>query len=1511
MRSPAFLSLRRLAARLLGLSLCLLPAAAPAATYYSQSSGTPTLLTRWNTVRTGGGTSPADFTSGDTFTVQNGHNLSTTAAWALSGAGNGIVVEAGGRLTAANFLIATDHFQLNGGAVYFHDVATSPNGSASDIPGSSTRTFAFNSQIQILKWGDGTGLAPVPLPAGVTWGNLVISVPSLAGHWQQAGALTNIGGSLVITASGGGTNEFQLVGSGGNLTLALGGSFQVNSGILNIAAAGGTAAVDLGGINLSGGTFRASGNAALRFVGSSGLVSFSGGGTVFDTANIDWTVASGRTLAFMGANIPLVNPGRTMSVFGNLQFNQGASVTNTGTWTYSGTFTNISFAQTSGTITVDAGTVWWPGVSGPNFFSLSGGELIFQTPRAIQGIDLRGLISNAQNLSIASYCIMNTGASFSGSPVFGAASTLQYNTPSAAPGPEWTPSGLAPGVLRPAGAGQPGGLRILSGTLTLDASPRCMPGSLQLSAGHLVLTAGGHFTLGGSWQRLGTSTFTPNDATVWFAGSDNVLHTITGLGLTPEPFARLGFSRSAGSLLLSSPVTLTATSGDVLTLTGTGDLNLSNKKLTLAGGGQIRVSGGPRRITDSSGSFLAPSAGGLTIVAPTTVVSDNGGTLVIDTYARLLVESSTLDCGPGLTTIRGYFQREAAGAVVTNAPLYDAGSTLLYAAGANVRSFEWTAGPGSVAGVTPGYPANVKILAGATLDYLAGTPAVARAISGNLTLAANSGALTMANASAPLVLGGHLQIDANAGGLTMSAASASLVVGGNLNLAASSGGLTMANASAPLVVGGDVLINAPLQLSAASGGDLHVGRNWTLNGSAGHFQPQGRTVRFIGSGAAEIGGDVATAFGQLALARTGGTEIFYALTVTRGITADTLELISGVLDVPTSGHFTVKGAITGGSSGAFVNGYLTREIAGGLTNGPDVLFPVGRSSFFGLYTPFALVSPTTTVGAPFPLTVGSFSPPSGVPDPFGYFLSSQVYWHSDIDHTGGRLTSTAVSLTDGALFFANRLARLDIPTSATLLPATRVGSALVSAVQDPGTGALGGFLTVAARSVSVVYDSNPFLSSTYGQYSAPATVNLTVSGLFGDLTLTAPDHVELSLDGTNWVTGFTAPMQPGGYVTLTVQVRGTPLLFPGITLTSVALTSADWDGDYLQCFVDVAKALPVLNVTGPSTFTYNRTAQSPGYFLGPPLPGMMAPKGKVTLDYTPGATAPTAAGSYVLTATVAEDNVYLGLTTGGYPFTIQPAALQVVADGKVKAKGAADPALTYQATGLIAPDGLGGALTRAAGETPGSYGIALGTVSAGSNYAIAYTPANLVITGPLAGTDSLQKAPNVASITIPVATLLANDTRVTNTGAVLTTGLTLTAVTPGVGNSVQLQGANVLFTPNPALASDSFTYTLSDGVSEDTGTVTVTNTIVLRLVSVGPASYNAPGNTTSRAVQFQALSDQAVVVEYTVDLQTWTPLNGGVALQAATDGALPANVSALGNQTVEWNQHMHFRGKTP
>ena len=85
----------------------------------------------------------------------------------------------------------------------------------------------------------------------------------------------------------------------------------------------------------------------------------------------------------------------------------------------------------------------------------------------------------------------------------------------------------------------------------------------------------------------------------------------------------------------------------------------------------------------------------------------------------------------------------------------------------------------------------------------------------------------------------------------------------------------------------------------------------------------------------------------------------------------------------------------------------------------------------------------------------------------------------------------------------------------------------------------------------------------------------------------------------------------------------------------------------------------------------------------------------------------------------------------GANFTISPASLTVTANATSKVYGASDPALTYVATGFVNGDNssiMTGSLSRASGQTVGTYGITQGTLSAGSNYTIKFVSANFSIT---------------------------------------------------------------------------------------------------------------------------------------------------------------------------------------
>src|SRR5206468_1341849 len=106
-------------------------------------------------------------------------------------------------------------------------------------------------------------------------------------------------------------------------------------------------------------------------------------------------------------------------------------------------------------------------------------------------------------------------------------------------------------------------------------------------------------------------------------------------------------------------------------------------------------------------------------------------------------------------------------------------------------------------------------------------------------------------------------------------------------------------------------------------------------------------------------------------------------------------------------------------------------------------------------------------------------------------------------------------------------------------------------------------------------------------------------------------------------------------------------------------------------------------------------------------------------------------GTYAITEGSLSAGTNYNILFTGANFTITPRDLTVTADPNTKLYGASDPALTYTHGTLYNGDTdsvFTDSLTRAAGENVGTYAIQQGPLSAGSNYNILFTGANLTIT---------------------------------------------------------------------------------------------------------------------------------------------------------------------------------------
>jgi hypothetical protein len=198
----------------------------------------------------------------------------------------------------------------------------------------------------------------------------------------------------------------------------------------------------------------------------------------------------------------------------------------------------------------------------------------------------------------------------------------------------------------------------------------------------------------------------------------------------------------------------------------------------------------------------------------------------------------------------------------------------------------------------------------------------------------------------------------------------------------------------------------------------------------------------------------------------------------------------------------------------------------------------------------------------------------------------------------------------------------------------------------------------------------------------------------------------------------------------------TATMASGQTVTWLVGSDGGSSGDIVGLQAEISPVLSPLTLSGitPSNKTYDGTMAAT--WSGTPALGGKASGDDVSLAALQAAfTSPGAGSNKPVTypswslAGSNSDRYQLTVPTN-QTATISPAPLQVNAEAKRKAADQADPPLTWQAAGWQGTDThtlMAGNLSRNAGTQPGTYPILQGTLSAGSNYAISYTGADLIV----------------------------------------------------------------------------------------------------------------------------------------------------------------------------------------
>ena len=169
--------------------------------------------------------------------------------------------------------------------------------------------------------------------------------------------------------------------------------------------------------------------------------------------------------------------------------------------------------------------------------------------------------------------------------------------------------------------------------------------------------------------------------------------------------------------------------------------------------------------------------------------------------------------------------------------------------------------------------------------------------------------------------------------------------------------------------------------------------------------------------------------------------------------------------------------------------------------------------------------------------------------------------------------------------------------------------------------------------------------------------------------------------------------------------------------------------------------VPANLTINPKPITVSAAAKSKVYGTDDPALTWTIPSGSLAYEETIGdvfsGTLSRAAGNNVGTYAIGQGslaaNSNYSLTFVPANLTINPKPITVTADAKNKVYGQSDPILTWTLpSGSLAyldtaNSVIIGALTRAQGETVGSYQINIGTLKTNSNYILTYIPANFVI----------------------------------------------------------------------------------------------------------------------------------------------------------------------------------------
>ncbi|HEY0625865.1 MAG TPA: YDG domain-containing protein [Allosphingosinicella sp.] len=1274
-------------------------------------------------------------------------------AGSLSGGAGGVNVTTSGALNVGTLVMASGNIALSGtGASGAVNVSSTVWGTGSNSTSISGTTVSLaSSTVQ-----GGTGGVSITGPVTLSGTNNLIT----SGGNASFSSTVNGASNLTVNASGvtsfagavGGTTALTSLTTDAGGTTSLGGNVRTTGAqtygdtlsLANSANLESNANVSLGSIIGNGNALSVASSGSTAFNGAaSGLSSLSANA---GSVQVNGAISAGTASLTAGAGSITVN--QALTATGNATLSASGLISGSGL--VSGNNVSLSGGTGVGTISNRFNT-------NATTLAVNGGSGIAYVNEA-DGVTLATLggVSNQAtfdyNLTAGGTVAVNSGISSGGNV---AIATTSGNISLAT-----TASDLqATGAVNLSAAGDLdaiAGATITAQDINLSAgnfTRNILDNSALLETRDLAVTdtsGGGSFTAVSAARHLSLSTTNGGgmDVNGLAAGSNITLNSAGGINLdgSIDAIGDTVILTAAGTVTQNSgaivAATLSGSSGGATALTSATNqiINLgafTANGFSFAQDGSINVNGvlnggaGGVDLDTANGSLVISASGGIS----------SAGLIDLDSGGLLQVGGSVQGGGAGVDL-------QAAGAVTVS------GTGQVTATGGTLRLAS-TGSSVSIDGLGVANGAGTV-----DLDSFSGVTQSAAITAGTLT-GTNSGAVTLSHAGNAI---GNLGAF-SASGLTL-ADTSGLTITGTVNGGASGVNITT---SGDLTVGAAIVANnGPISLTATGAGS-DVALNAAVNAGAGAValtaNGTGGTISQNASGAITAGTLTGSANGAATLNAAGN-----AISNLGAFAANGLSIVD-------TGGLAVTGAVSGGTGNATLQttgGNFTIGAAGSVT-AADVVLSTNAN--------FINQSGADAVAATGKWTIYAAAPDTSS---FGGLDSGNTaIWNGTLATRGpGTLTgSRYVFAYQPTLTFTTLDLSKVYGTDASGLAST------LYAVTGFHSGVAGAFLGDTA---ATAFTGAPVISSSgFAERASVLGGPYAVTASTGTLASGSGYALAFSNSGTITVT----PLGISGTVAADNRVYdGTTGGTGSVTLTGVLAGDNVGTTGGTFTFASPNAGVQTVNVSGVSlngadagNYTLTLPATAVAEILRRAITGTVNVDNRV-YDGTTGGT-----GSVTLTGVLAGDNVGTtggtftfaspnagvqtvnvsgvslnGADAGNYTLTLPATAvaeilrraITVTADSQSRRPGEPDPALTYTITSgsLVAGENLTGALTRAAGEAPGSYAIEQGSLAASSNYQLTFV-GNMLVIQPAPPTDTPRPNPPREQIT----DFLARLTQLTDT----------------------------------------------------------------------------------------------------------------------------------------------------